>query len=200
MQLKSMLAGAALIVATASITTQVVSQNEPADGQQDMLDMPVLKPGKYHEKIGYRTGTWNHTYTLWMAPSAPPENMQGSTTTEWTLDGRFLQTSGSYNAMGSDIEEFIFTGYDNFREQYIMMYASSFGTGWSIATGQPQEDGSILWTGTQDMPHMNMKDVKYRIVERKVSDDKATMEFYYENETVEGGWHKQLVIESTKQK
>ncbi len=195
MGLKYILFATVLVAATAAITATVVSQDPPA-----MPDMSILQPGEHHRHFDYMVGDWSNVYTMYMQPGADPMKWEGTSSSEWVLNGHFLKTSDSYNMMGMAIEDFILSGYDNFRQQYIMFYASSFGTGWSMSTGTADEDGTITWSGTQDMPHLNMRDVKYRIIDKRVDDDHFQMEFWYENDAAEGGWHRQMVIDSTRQK
>ena len=195
MRLRHTLFPAVLVAATAAITTTIVSQDPP-----QMPDMSVLQPGEHHRRFDYLVGDWSNVYTLYEQPGSDPMQWEGVSSSEWVLDGHFLKTSGSYDAMGMAIEDFILSGYDNFRQQYIMFYVSSFGTGWSLATGTADEDGTITWNGLQDIPHMKMRDVKYRIIEKRVDDDHFQMEFWYENDAAEGGWHRQMVIDFTRQK
>ncbi|MCZ6837202.1 MAG: DUF1579 family protein [Planctomycetota bacterium] len=193
MRMRHLLSSVVLVSVTAAITSVVVSQDPPA-----MPDMSVLQPGENHRHFDDLVGDWKNVYTLYEQPGADPMTFEGTSSSEWVLDKHFLKTSSSYEAMGMAIEDINLGGYDNFREQYIMFYASSFGTGWSLATGTKDEDGTITWNGSQDMPHMNMRDVKYRIVEKRVDKDHFTMEFWYENDAVEGGWFKQMLIDSTR--
>ena len=83
MKVRNMLIGAALVVGTAVITSQVVSQDKGKTGgappqmtpeMQQMMQkcMEAGTPGENHKLLSQKVGKWNGATKMWMMPNTTP--------------------------------------------------------------------------------------------------------------------------------
>ena len=89
-----------------------------------------------------RPGTWDVAVSLWMAPGAPPELSTGTSTTAWTLSGRYLEQMHVGSAMGQPFEGRGLTGYDNVQKKYVGTWLDTMGTGMMTSVGSVDETGT----------------------------------------------------------
>jgi hypothetical protein len=161
--------------------------------------------GPQHEEMAKAVGKYDTVSRMWMAPGAPPVESKGTAEFELILDGRYLRQK--YHCPGIDMgmgkpepfEGIGLEGYDNFRKQYVSTWVDSMSTGILYMTGTCDETGNaITYTGKADDPMTGQKDKPFRMVVRKISDDKAVFEAY--QRTPEGQEFKTMEIEYTRQK
>ncbi len=161
--------------------------------------------GPQHKDMAKAVGKYDTLSRMWMAPGAPTIESKGTAEFELVLDGRYLRQK--YHCPGMDMgmgkpepfEGMGLEGYDNFRKQYVSTWVDSMSTGIMYMTGTPDETGKIItYTGKTDDPVTGQKDKPFRMVLRKITDDKVIFEAY--DRTPEGQEFKTMEIEYTRQK
>lgn len=180
------LAGAfALVVATAIVTTQVVSQDKGSPGQispdkQKMMEQyaKFAELGPQHKQLATRVGAWDVVTKCTMDPAAPPQESRGVSKVKTVLGNRWIieefegqmPEMGPFSGMG-------ITGYDNVKKKYVNFWLDTMGTGAMISEGTADASGkTITYTGSYDDPIQGKKTV--RSVARFVSESKHTFEMF----------------------
>lgn len=182
------IAGAfALVVTTAVVTTQVVSDDKtPPKGQEmspEMLKMmeacaKAATPGPQHKQLASLAGAWDVKTKFSMDPSAPPEESTGVTKAKTVLGGRWVveefegqMPQGPFSGMG-------ISGYDNVKKKYVSFWMDTMGTGAMVSEGTADTTGKVItFTGTYEDP-MTAKPKTCRSVTRFVSESKHTFEMF----------------------
>src|SRR5688572_3673915 len=90
---------AALVAAF--LAGRAVSQEKTPDPQQAMAEwMKLNTPGPQHDLLKKMAGKFDADCSMTMAPGQPPQTSKGQETNEMVLDGRYLATNFSGEAMG----------------------------------------------------------------------------------------------------
>ena len=112
--------------------------------QEEMMAawQAAMTPGEAHQKLNAFVGTWDVAVSLWMAPGAPPELSTGTSTTAWTLGGRYLEQKHVGSVMGQPFEGQGLTGYDNVQKKYVGTWLDTMGTGMMTSVGSVDETGT----------------------------------------------------------
>jgi hypothetical protein len=188
MKFRNVLTGVALVIATAAITSQVVSQDaKPGAAQppmsaeeQEFMNkwMAFASPNEHHKVFEQKVGTWNTSVKMWMEPDAPVSESKGTTTFELGLDGRYLMDHSQGETPFGPFEGMGVTGYDNLKKKYVYGWIDNMGTG--VMTGEGTYDAKAkTFTFTGESPDINAgKYVKSRATERWVNADTFVMESY----------------------
>lgn len=170
---RTMLAGAALVVVTAVVTTQVVSQTQAP---------PAVPSGHYanpvpqHEILDRLAGRWEQQVQVWSSPEARPEASRLSANYRWILGGRFLvgELDGFIDGEAFTARELL--GYDAFRGEFTQVWIDNRTTAFTVARGQYREaDKSIVLDGTEDDVDRNLRDQPFRISYRFASDGEVVI-------------------------
>jgi uncharacterized protein DUF1579 len=106
--------------------------------------MEVATPGAKHKALDVLAGDWDLVLRMWMAPGAPPEEQKGTSSSKWTLGGRWLHTETKGQMMGMPFEGVGQLGYDNFRKRYVMTWTDTNTTAMLTAEGSFEQDGKTL--------------------------------------------------------
>ncbi len=149
----------------------------------------AMKAGPQHEALRKTVGTWNVSVKMWWGgPAMPPMSTSGVAELKAVLDGKFVLEEISYDMMmpGADgqvskapFKGMSLTGYDNFRNMYVVNWADSMGTGMIRMYGmQPPGSNTITFYGEMDEPAMGVVGRTVKGVNRIISDDKFTFELY----------------------
>ena len=111
MKARNMLIGAALVVSTAVITSQVISQDKkPGAGQPppspEMLEMhqkmmEAGTPGENHKLLATKVGKWNGVTKMWMTPDMPPADGTCTSEVKPVMGGRYFAESVEGTDMAS---------------------------------------------------------------------------------------------------
>jgi hypothetical protein len=133
-------------------------------------------PGEPHAALAEMAGTWHTNVTMWMQPGTEPMISEGVSENKMTLGGRYLHQNYEGTFMGQPFKGMGFTGYDNYKKQYLGLWMDSMSTGWMTTTGQV-EDGNMVFTGTMDDP-MSGGVMKVREIITKHSKDHHTFEMW----------------------
>ncbi len=133
----------ALVVVTASITSQVVSQDSkkapaaPPEMSPDMMKMIEYgTPGENHKLLNPKVGTWTGTVKMWMDPAqAEPMTSTCTSSYEWMFDGRFLANTTEGDFGGQTFLGHSAEGYDNIKKKFVWVWLDNMGTGFMTAEG-----------------------------------------------------------------
>jgi len=196
-KIRSTLMGVALVVATAAITTQVLSQ-DPKSKQQPpagAVQMPpevaemwekctvAGTPGENHALLAKRVGKWDGVAKMWMMPDAPAEESTFTCEYASMFDGRYI-TESVEGKMGE--ETFSgrgLYGYDNVTKKFYALWIDSMSTSVMHSTGTLDSSGNTLSFKTEYSCPLAGKPVTGRTTERWIDDDHMVIEMY-------GPWYK----------
>jgi hypothetical protein len=187
MKARQLVFGAALVIVTAAVTTQVVSQNAnqnepPAMSPEEAAMMEkwaaFMTPGENHERLNFKVGKWEGVVKHWMDPAAPPEEAPATAEYSWIMDGRYLQNRVNGDFGGMPFNGQAWEGYDNIKKKFFWVWIDNMGTGIMVGEGTYDEaTKSFKHTFEQPDP-MTGKYVKGRSVERVIDKDHFVSEMY----------------------
>jgi hypothetical protein len=209
MKVRHALYGAALVVATAAITTQVISQDKKDAGMPQMTPeqqafmqkcMEFGTPGESHKLLAKKIGKWNDEVIWWMEPGTEPMKSAGTTEYKSIWDGRYLvdTTEGEGMGDGHTFHGMGTSGYDNMKKKFFWTWIDSEGTG--VIVGEGNYDAATkTFTYTFDAPNIHAgKYTKSRSIEKWTDDNHYTMEWYGPDKT--GKEYKMMEIHFTRAK
>jgi hypothetical protein len=98
-----------------------------------------MTPSAGHAHLAPRVGQWSMTVRMFSAPGAPAEESRGTSTVEWTMDGRYLRDTTAGEFAGQSFQGLGFTGYDNLKKAYVSTWMDNFGTGILVSEGRYDE-------------------------------------------------------------
>lgn len=104
----------------------------------------LATPGKPHELLANRVGSWSTKSRHWMEPDKPPMEFRGSCERKMILGGRFLQEEFSGEMMGTPFTGIGVIGYDNHRKKYVSNWMDTMGTGIYYLEGTASADGKTI--------------------------------------------------------
>lgn len=121
-------------------TTSLASEPQKMDkteGAKPALDpksamdawMKAAVPGPDHKVLDQFTGRWTAKVRMWMDPSQPPEESEGTAEGKWLMDGRYVQVDHTGTAMGQPFHGMSIMGYDNVSRKYASLWIDTMGTG-----------------------------------------------------------------------
>lgn len=114
--------------------------------------MQIASPSEAHKKLESMVGTWDTTVKMWMDPSAAPSETKGVSMNEMVLGGRWLQQRFEGEMMGGPFHGLGYTGYDNYKKQYVGWWMDTASTSGSTTTGSADGDKTMTFTGSMDDP------------------------------------------------
>ena len=137
--------GWVLLVALATATPALAQgQAEPAMTAEQKAQMEAwmkaMTPGKEHQDMAGKTGTWEGTSTMWDSPSTPPQVSQVRAERKMGLGGRVLLDSWSGTMMGMPFEGMGTTGFNNVDGKWWGTWVDNFSTGVMTTTGDCDAD------------------------------------------------------------
>jgi hypothetical protein len=187
MNVRSCLLGAALVIATATITSTVVSQEAkdppmPAmtPEQQAMMEKweAFKTPGENHKLLQDKVGTWTGVVKMWEPGQTEPMQSTCTSTLKMIMDGRYLADDTKGDFMGEPFIGHGITGYDNIKKKYCWVWIDNMGTG--LMTGEGTYDPATKTLNyVSEMPDvMAGKYVKCRGTERMIDKDHFVSEMY----------------------
>lgn len=110
----------------------------------------MATPGAPHEYLAKLAGSWDAKVKMWMDPAAPPEESAGTSENTMALDGRWLEQHYTGTMMGQPFHGIGFTGYDNYKQQYVSTWMDTASTSVMIMTGATDASGLMTTTGSMD--------------------------------------------------
>lgn len=135
-------------------------------------------PGKEHQWLAAKAGTWDFVGKFWMDPAAPPVDATGTAERTTQLGGRVLaEKVTSAGFMGQPFEGHGMTGYDNVTGQYWSTWNDSMSTSLMVSKGSCDEKKSCTFTSEyKDPASGEMRTM--RSVMREEGPDKEVHEAY----------------------
>ncbi|HVN74813.1 MAG TPA: DUF1579 domain-containing protein [Thermoanaerobaculaceae bacterium] len=178
----SVVAAVALSVAAAmpAIGQQEGKQPEMTAEQKAAMEawMKAATPGEGHKVLDPMIGSWNVTMTMWEKPGAPGQTSVGTAENTWMLGGRFVQESLHGEVNGMKFEGLGYTGFDNFKKQYVGAWMDTMGTMMMTMTGTADPSGKVVTETSTIDDVVTGKRMKVREVTRVVDANKHVFEMY----------------------
>jgi len=153
---------------------------KPPMDEKAMMEMMQKygTPGQGHKKLDFMAGSWTTKNSMWMDPAQPPEVTEGASEHRWILGGRYLEQRFSGNFMNTPFTGLGYTGYDNYKRQYVGTWMDTMGTCMLNMTGNFDKSGKILtMTGKMDDP-MLKKEVTLREKMTIINNDEMLFEMF----------------------
>lgn len=175
------------------------AQPKMSKEQQEMADayerMGAVRAE--HKQLEYFVGDWKTKNTMWMDPKAPPQESHGTSHSEATFGGRYIETKFDGDMMGQPFSGRGVMGYDNLGGKFFSTWYDSMSTGFWLAYGSyDKASNSYTYHGSMDDPMAPKTKVAVRAVVHVVDPTHYTFEWY---ETHKGKESKTMQIEYTKQ-
>jgi hypothetical protein len=137
-------------------------------------------PGKMHEQLAKRVGTWTGQALMWMGPgNAEPVKSECTWTVTSLMDGRYLKCEMSSNLPGmGPFEGTGLTGYDNVAQRFVGAWIDNHSTGIMNGVGEVTPDGKLFtWVYGYTCP-ITKKPTTLRQVETVTGPDSLTFEMF----------------------
>lgn len=142
-----------------------------------------MNPGPEHASMGQLVGKWTYVNKMWMDPTKPAVETQGTCEVTSLLGGRYFRSDYKGEMMGQTFEGIAVSGYDLYKKQYFGTWIDNMGTMLMTFTGTCKADGSeCTFTSSYEDP-LTKTTKGIREVCRYTSADSWTMDWY---ETVPG--------------
>jgi len=136
-------------------------------------------PGAAHKVLEPLVGDWTAEVKMWMEPGTPPQLSKGTSKSEWTLNGRFVQDDFNGEMMGKPFHGMGLTGYDNFKQRYTNVWVDDMSTAIMTSEGAAEDGGKVIkFTCKMDCPMTGEKDVPMTQIVRILSRDKHVFEMH----------------------
>jgi hypothetical protein len=131
------------------VSIMALAQRKIRDEKPDLQEVmdtwrKLAVPGKPHNLLARRVGSWSTKSRHWMDIDEPPVESEGSCERKMILDGRFLQEEFTGEMMGSPFRGIGITGYDNYTKKYVMTWIDTWSTGIYRFEGSAGADGKTM--------------------------------------------------------
>jgi hypothetical protein len=171
-------AGVAAVLASA----QGAAKKPPAPpvDEQAMMEawQAAATPGSAHKGLAGMEGTWTAKVRMWMSPTAPPAESDGTAENKMALGGRFLEQRYQGNVMGQPFTGIGYTGYDNIKKKYVSTWIDSMGTTMMVTEGTGDAGGKVITTTGSIPDALTKKTVAIKAVTTIVDADHTTYEMW----------------------
>ncbi|MGW8390389.1 DUF1579 domain-containing protein [Pseudoduganella sp. HUAS MS19] len=149
----------------------------PPDEKAAMEAMnKAATPNEAHKKLEALAGKFTVKSKMWMDPSKPPEESDGSAERKWIMGNRYLQESYQGKFMGQPFDGMGVQGYDNVTKKYFGSWIDSFSTGMTLARGT-MNGNTIKYKGMMSDPMMG-KEVPYTMSMAITDNDHHKLEMW----------------------
>lgn len=159
MRLKSWVALALVMVCTSLIAQTEQHKMSPEEQKAMEAWQKYMTPGEAHKSLNSLVGTFDAKVSMWMQPGAPAQVSTATCVSTWVLGNRYVQETVSGTFMGMPFQGIGYTGYDNWKKQYVGTWIDNFGTGVMMSTGTSADNGKTYTfksTGTDPMTGKDM--------------------------------------------
>jgi len=124
-----------------AVAEEMAQTMPPGMDEEMMAKMKEFStPGENHQVLDYFVGDWAYTAKFWMSPDAPPEESAGTSSTQWIMDGRFIEQAFVGAFMGSPFNGKMTMGFDNLKKMYVSTWIDDMSTG--IMTSEATYDAA----------------------------------------------------------
>jgi len=155
-------------------------KKKPAAPPDEKAAMEIMAkaatPGEAHKKLDALAGKFTVKSKMWMDPSKPPEESDGSTERKWIMGNRYLQESYQGKFMGQPFDGMGIQGYDNVTKKYFGSWIDSGGTGMTLAHGS-MNGHTIKYKGMMSDP-MSGKEIPYTMSVAITDNDNHKLEMW----------------------
>lgn len=171
-----------------------------APNQDEMMKawMAFATPGPAHKALEAVVGTFTTKTTASMDPTKPAEVTEGVSENKWVLGGRFVEQRFEGKAMGQPFSGIGYTGYDNYKKEYVGTWMDSMGTMIMNSSGTADAAGKkfTFWSTVDDV--VMKKPAKVKGVVTVVDGDHHTYEMW--SPAPDGKLFKSLEVQYTRKK
>jgi hypothetical protein len=203
MNVRTLIFGAASALIAAVTTAHVVSQDRdlrptPATVEGMMQRAAELaEPGEHHQRLDVMVGTWEQTIQWWPRRHAEAIVSKGTASFEWILGGRFMQGQYAGELAGAPFNGLELIGYDNNRQEYVVLWLDDMSTSVIISRGKFDEARNArLMSGRHDDIMTGQRDQPFRQEIR--FDDEDTMIHEMFGPALGGGEYRVMRIRSVR--
>jgi hypothetical protein len=164
---------------TDAVTGAEAQAPAASDHEKAMMEAMIKAgtPGKQHQWLASKAGSWTFTGKFWMNPAAPPMEATGTVERAVALGGRVLVETVSSEFMGQTFEGHGMTGYDNVKQQFWGTWNDSMSTGVMVSTGDCDDQGNCTFQSVYTDP-LTGESRKNRMASREEGSDKEFFESY----------------------
>ena len=179
------IAGACMCVGFAAGTKWSPQPQDAAQGQEMTPEMQKAMeeaymaygaPGKHHEILAKRVGSWDATVEHWMMPGMPAATSKGTATYAAIMDGRYIFQEYAGDSPMGPFEGGGLLAYDNLKKKYQGIWIDSMSTGIMYTEGD-RKDGKVVSTGYMPDP-MSGKFIPVRTTEHMPDNNTIIMEMF----------------------
>ncbi|MDB6028757.1 MAG: uncharacterized protein JWM68_4980 [Verrucomicrobiales bacterium] len=151
-----------------------------ADKQEMQKKMEAAAtPGPAHKALDAFVGNWKAEVKCWMEPGGQANVSQGTATTKWTLNGRFLEEEFHGEMMGKPFTGRSLMGYDNIKQTFNTVWVSDMQTSIFTSEGKGESGYKVITLeGKSTCAGTGQKDVPVKTVFRVISPDKHVFEMF----------------------
>ena len=149
-------------------------------GGADMTEFwALMSPGEGHKLLEPFIGQWDVVTRMRMAPDQEWMESVGTSDISWAFGGRYLVERVKAVTMGLPFEGLGYTGYDNFRKEYVGLWLDNMSTAPMTSRGSVDETGKkFTYKSKADDVMTGRKDVEIRVVLTVVDKGHITMEMH----------------------
>jgi hypothetical protein len=187
----------ALGVCSAAAEEPKSGSDEHAQMMEQM--MALAAPSEAHKKLEMMAGTWITKVKMWMDPSqTEPQLSEGTSENRMVLGGRWLEQRYEGTFMGQPFTGIGYTGFDNYKKQYVGVWMDTASTNSMMTTGSADGSGkSLTFTGTMDDP-MTGTTAQMKEVLTIIDADHHNFEMW--SQGPDGQMHKSMEIQYVRKK
>ena len=135
--------------------------------------MAMMAPGEEHGTFKQYVGEWKAEIKTYMAPGADPMVVEGTSTYELVLDGRYLKQTLEATMMGMPYNGIGMTGFDRFGKVYQMVWMDSMGTTMTTSESSTMDDMSAKIRNP-----MTGDEIPTRMITKVIDDNKHVFEMH----------------------
>ena len=179
-----------LMAATAMARAAEPAKSDPARDAMMSETARLAAPTARHSALRAMEGTWKTVTKSWYGPGEPTIS-QGTCENRLVMGGRYLEQRMKGTLLGQPFEGYGLTGYDNRKNEYVVMWADNASTWIMHGAGQMDDARKELIVKVSDLVP-DGKPVDYRMVTRLLDPNKHVFTM-----TAISGSQEQVVMEIT---
>jgi hypothetical protein len=178
MKTTTWITAAALIAVGA--TAFAVAQDKKAQeagASKDQIPPAWMMPDDHHKMLETMAGHWNFKLKMLDDGTGKPSESTGTSDRKMVLGGRFLEDVTHGSMMGQPFEGHGFTGYDRIKNKYTGTWMDNMCT-CALSMEGTWDAKSKSMAFMTEMPGMDGKMAKSRIVDSMPDNDHITSQFF----------------------
>ena len=198
MRLKSWVALALVMVCTSLVAQTEQHKMSPEEQKAMEAWQKFMTPGDAHKSLNSLVGTFDAKVSMWMQPGAPAQVSTAMSVSNWVLGNRYVEENVSGSFMGMPFQGIGYTGYDNWKKQYVGTWIDNFGTGVMTSTGSSADNGKSYTFKSTSTDPMTGKDMPSESKLTVTDADHHTLEMW--GPAPDGKMFKTMQIEYSRRK